>query len=55
MSFDLVIFDYDGVIADSERLNNQLLAELLTEIGLPTSLDEALASIWARGGWTVSR
>lgn len=43
MSFDLVIFDYDGVIADSERLNNQLLAELLTEIGLPTSLDEALA------------
>ena len=43
MSFDLVIFDYDGVIADSELLNNRLMAELLTEVGLPTSLDEALA------------
>jgi beta-phosphoglucomutase-like phosphatase (HAD superfamily) len=43
LSFDLVIFDYDGVIADSELLNNCLMAELLTEIGLPTSLHEALA------------
>lgn len=42
--FDLIIFDYDGVIADSELLNNATLAELLTEIGLPTTLDEALAS-----------
>lgn len=42
--FDLIIFDYDGVIADSELLNNAALAELLTETGLPTSLDEALAT-----------
>ncbi|MNT08263.1 6-phosphogluconate phosphatase [compost metagenome] len=42
--FDLIIFDYDGVIADSELLNNAVLAELLSEIGLPTTLDEALAS-----------
>ena len=42
--FDLIIFDYDGVIADSELLNNAVMAELLTEIGLPTTLDDALAS-----------
>ncbi len=42
--FDLIIFDYDGVIADSERLNNAVMAELLTEIGLPTTLDDALAT-----------
>lgn len=42
--FDLIIFDYDGVIADSELLNNTVMAELLSEIGLPTTLDEALAS-----------
>ena len=42
--FDLIIFDYDGVIADSELLNNTVLAELLSEIGLPTTLDDALAT-----------
>lgn len=46
--FDLVIFDYDGVIADSEVLNNQAMAEVLTGIGLPTTLDEALASYMGR-------
>lgn len=46
--FDLVIFDYDGVIADSELLNNQAMAEVLTGIGLPTTLDEALATYMGR-------
>ena len=40
---DLIVFDYDGVVADSELLNNLVLSELLTECGLPTSLDDALA------------
>jgi ATP diphosphatase len=31
--FDLIVFDYDGVVADSELLNNQVLAEVLTEAG----------------------
>lgn len=43
-AFDLIIFDYDGVIADSELLNNTVMAELLTEIGLPTTLDDALTT-----------
>lgn len=46
--YDLIIFDYDGVVADSERLNNQVLADLLTEIGLETSLDEALGTYMGR-------
>ncbi len=46
--FDLIILDYDGVIADSELLNNQAMAEVLTGIGLPTTLDEALALYMGR-------
>ncbi|MDB5421195.1 MAG: family hydrolase, partial [Brevundimonas sp.] len=46
--FDLVIFDYDGVIADSELLNNQAMAEVLTGIGLPTTLDDALGRYMGR-------
>ena len=38
----LIIFDFDGVIADSERLANQVLAEGLSEIGLPTTTEQAL-------------
>jgi beta-phosphoglucomutase-like phosphatase (HAD superfamily) len=38
----LVIFDCDGVLVDSERISNRVLAEMLTAEGLPTSLEEAL-------------
>ncbi len=37
-----IVFDFDGVIADSEAPANRALAECLTEIGLPTSYDDAL-------------
>jgi HAD superfamily hydrolase (TIGR01509 family) len=37
-----VVFDFDGVIADSEAPANRVLAECLSEIGLPTTYDEAL-------------
>ncbi len=46
--FDLVIFDYDGVIADSELLNNAAMAEVLTGIGLPTTLEQALSLYMGR-------
>ena len=42
--YDLIVFDYDGVVADSELLNNLVLCELLTECGLATSLDDALTT-----------
>ncbi|NOL42281.1 HAD family phosphatase [Kribbella sandramycini] len=38
----MVIFDNDGVLVDSERLANTILAELLTEAGLPYTFDEAV-------------
>lgn len=38
----LLIFDFDGVVADSETIANQALADYLTSIGHPTSLDEAM-------------
>ncbi len=43
-SFELVIFDNDGVVVDSELLANRVLSELLTEQGHPTSLDESVES-----------
>jgi HAD superfamily hydrolase (TIGR01509 family) len=36
-----IIFDFDGVIADSEVLSNTTLAEIITELGVPTTLDDA--------------
>lgn len=47
-AFDLIIFDYDGVVADSELLNNLVLSEILTECGLATSLDDALSIYMGR-------
>jgi HAD superfamily hydrolase (TIGR01509 family) len=36
-----IIFDFDGVVADSEVLSNTTLAEIVTELGIPTTLDDA--------------
>jgi beta-phosphoglucomutase-like phosphatase (HAD superfamily) len=43
-----LIFDFDGVIADSETLANTVLAETVTELGLPTTLDDSLARYMGR-------
>jgi beta-phosphoglucomutase-like phosphatase (HAD superfamily) len=40
---ELVIFDCDGVLVDSEPISNRVLAEALTAQGLPTTPEEALA------------
>jgi HAD superfamily hydrolase (TIGR01509 family) len=37
----LVIFDCDGVLVDSEAISNDVLARMLTREGLPTTLREA--------------
>lgn len=37
-----LLFDFDGVIADSEALANTVLAEWVTTLGLPTTCDQAL-------------
>lgn len=42
MRYDLVIFDNDGVLVDSEPISNTLLARYLTELGHPTSYEESV-------------
>lgn len=55
MRFDAIIFDFDGVLLESEFEGNRHLAELLTELGHPTSVDEALSHfIGLSGGDFIS-
>ncbi|MEU6608221.1 HAD family hydrolase [Streptomyces shenzhenensis] len=42
MRYDLVVFDNDGVLVDSEPISNRLLAAYLTELGHPTSYEDSL-------------
>ncbi|MFC8200509.1 HAD family hydrolase [Streptomyces sp. NPDC057298] len=42
MRYELVIFDNDGVLVDSEPISNTLLAAYLTELGHPTSYEDSL-------------
>jgi HAD superfamily hydrolase (TIGR01509 family) len=48
MSFELVIFDCDGVLVDSELLSNRILAERLTAIGLPTTTEDSVRDYMGR-------
>jgi len=41
-AIDLVIFDNDGVVVDSEVLANGVLSDLLTEYWQPTSLEQCI-------------
>jgi HAD superfamily hydrolase (TIGR01509 family) len=40
--YELVIFDNDGVLVDSEPLSNRILAAYLTEVGHPTTYEESV-------------
>ncbi|MEU6995691.1 HAD family hydrolase [Streptomyces sp. NPDC046465] len=42
MRYDLVIFDNDGVLVDSEPISNTILAGYLTELGYPTAYEDSL-------------
>ncbi|MGV9454620.1 HAD family hydrolase [Streptomyces sp. NPDC003635] len=42
MRYELIIFDNDGVLVDSEPISNRLLAGYLTELGHPTSYEESI-------------
>jgi HAD superfamily hydrolase (TIGR01509 family) len=37
----LLIFDFDGVIADSEVVANKVLADMVSELGVPTTLQDS--------------
>ncbi|HTE41749.1 MAG TPA: HAD hydrolase-like protein, partial [Steroidobacteraceae bacterium] len=38
--FDLVIFDCDGVLVDSERITNQVFCAMLNDLGIAVTLDD---------------
>lgn len=42
MRYDLVIFDNDGVLVDSEPIANRILSGYLTELGHSTTYEDAL-------------
>jgi HAD superfamily hydrolase (TIGR01509 family) len=46
--FDLVIFDCDGVLVDSELITNRIFAGMLNEMGIPVSLDDVFEQFVGR-------
>jgi len=38
---EAIIYDFDGVIGDSEALANRVLAEMVSELGHPTTLEDS--------------
>ena len=48
MDIQLVIFDCDGVLVDSEMISSRVMAEIFTEMGLPMSAQEVFDNL--RGG-----
>ncbi|MBJ7438221.1 MAG: HAD family phosphatase [Sphingopyxis sp.] len=55
MSFAAIIFDFDGVIADSEVRANLSLAESLTAIGMPLTYDECLRDYYGHNSQETQR
>lgn len=43
-----VIFDCDGVLVDTEPAANKVLAGLITELGVPTTTEDAMATYMGR-------
>lgn len=53
--YQLVIFDCDGVLVDSERITNAIFAEMLATLGLPSSHDFVLDHFVGRSMATCER
>jgi len=50
MRFDALIFDFDGVLLESEWAGNKQIADWLTGIGHPTSVEQAMAHFMGLAG-----
>jgi len=50
MTFDALLFDFDGVLIESEYLGNKQLAEWLTAEGHPISPEESMANFMGYSG-----
>jgi beta-phosphoglucomutase-like phosphatase (HAD superfamily) len=50
MKFEGIIFDFDGVLIESEHVSSQQVAATLTRLGYPTTVEEALDNFTGLGG-----
>ncbi|MGK6354226.1 HAD family hydrolase [Sphingomonas sp. DT-207] len=50
MKFDAIIFDFDGVLLESEYAGNRQIAEYLTRIGHPTTPEQSMANFMGLAG-----
>lgn len=50
MSFQALLFDFDGVLIESEAAGNAHLADTLTALGHPTTLHDALTNFMGLSG-----
>lgn len=50
MRFDAILFDFDGVLLESEYAGNRHLAEYLTGLGHPTTPADAMANFMGLSG-----
>ncbi len=48
--FDALLFDFDGVLIESEYAGNRQIAEYLTSLGHPTSAEQAMAQFMGLSG-----
>ena len=48
MRYELIIFDCDGVLVDSEPIYHTVLSEMLNEIGLPFTYEESVETFAGR-------
>jgi len=50
MKYAAILFDFDGVLLESEHAGNRQIAEYLTAIGHPTSMQEAMTHFMGLSG-----
>ena len=50
MKADCIIFDFDGVLIESEAIGNRHIAEYLTSIGHPTTPADSFAKFMGLSG-----
>jgi HAD superfamily hydrolase (TIGR01509 family) len=46
--FELVIFDNDGVLVDSEPISNRVMAAAISDAGLPTTTEDSMREFMGR-------
>ena len=50
MRFDALLFDFDGVLIESEYAGNRQIADYLTGIGHPTTVEQSMAHFMGLAG-----